>query len=168
MLFLWPRSSGNIRQVPIREALGFIWDWPHTGWEGGQKVPSHLAAVWTPRGQSSHLSSLIKATGICMTAPSPHLFLLKQKILTGSSAAAVAENGTWWYVYHKVNLSYHSVASDCPKLRPKPGLLCCTPQTSIFFHSYCLPERIFSVGLEKLLHLQLSPRLHTIWYWLLL
>lgn len=41
-------------------------------WVGGeQKIPSHLAAVWRPRGQSSHLSSLIKATGICMTAPSP-------------------------------------------------------------------------------------------------
>lgn len=135
---------------------------------GGQKVPSHLAAVWTPRGQSSHLSSMIKASGICMTAPSPHPFLLKQKIHTGSSAGAVAENGTWWYVYHQVSLSYHSMASVCPKCRPKPGLLCCTPQTSIFFFPYCLPECIFSVGLEKLLHLQLSPRLHTIWYWLLL
>lgn len=68
---------------------------------GGKKVPSHLAAVWRPRGQSSHLSSLIKAAGICMTAPSPHLFLLKQRRLKGGNAAAVAENETQWYVYHR-------------------------------------------------------------------
>lgn len=30
------------------------------GKRGREKVPSHLAAVWKPRGQSSHLSSVIK------------------------------------------------------------------------------------------------------------
>lgn len=40
LLFLWPCSRSNIRQIPRRfprEALGFMWDWPHIegGGEGG-------------------------------------------------------------------------------------------------------------------------------------
>ncbi len=124
LLFLWPCSSSNIRQIPRREALEFIWDWASH---------CHLAAVWRPKGQSSHLSSLIKATRICMTAPCPHLFLLKQWILKGGNA--VAENGTWWYVYPRVTFSSNSSPTNglwLPQVEAQtwPSLVYCQPLSS--------------------------------------
>lgn len=125
-------------------------------------------SVWRSRGQSSHLSFLIKTTGICMTALSPHLFLLNQRILKKGYVKAVAENGAWWYVYHRVTL----LKSDQWPLTALIGGL--YPFLSLVYHQPSfihLPGYVFfffSFGPGKLLHLQLYPRLCTIWYWLLL
>lgn len=69
---------------------------------GGQKVLSHLAAVWRPRGQSSHLSSLIKGHRDLHDCTQPSPLSAAARDTEGGNVAAVVENGTWWYLYPRV------------------------------------------------------------------
>lgn len=117
LLFLWPCSRSNIRQIPRREAFSSLeTGLTSGGWVGGQKAPSHLAAVWRPRAQSSHLSSLIKTSGICMTAPCPHLFLLNQRLLKGDMQKQWQRMGPGGMCFMEAPfpLIFRPVASDCP------------------------------------------------------
>ena len=93
---------------------------------GGGGLTSHLAAVCSPRGQTSHLSSLIKATGICMTAPSPPLSA-KAKDTEGKNPFTLPSQ------------SSHTRGLWLPQVEARtwPSLLCTT--NLIFFHPYCLP-----------------------------